>query len=180
MLGKSGVNPALEFMQLVGLPRGVANPPAANLQANLGSGLTFGHNLNNTLLPIRHRLRARQSRRSDRLASGGRPLAQACQPIPYPCCAAVSAADGASAARAKKRWRSAPSSDQPSPSTARVNDGADQPVLPENTKPTARCQHALAERVFRTVPQHQRQHQRRQRIVQLLEHVADDAEGEQH
>src|SRR5262245_17323751 len=38
---------------------------------------------------------------------------------------------------------------------------------------------ALAERILREIPEHEGQHQRRQRVIELLEHVADDAE-QQH
>src|SRR2546427_347695 len=57
-------------------------------------------------------------------------------------------------------------------------DGADQRVGPHDHDVTLRDQHGLTERVFCLVAQHQRQDERRQREVELLEDVARHAEPE--
>ncbi len=54
-------------------------------------------------------------------------------------------------------------------------DPADQPVRPQDRHAALRHQHRLAECVLGAVAQHQREHRRRERVIELLEQVADHA-----
>ena len=55
---------------------------------------------------------------------------------------------------------------------------ADERVRPEDAEVARDAEHRLAERVLGAVAEHQRQHERRQRVVELLQDVADDAEDD--
>src|SRR3989338_6337309 len=60
-------------------------------------------------------------------------------------------------------------------------DGVDRPpyrACEEDGQRALRHDQALAQRVFGEVAEHERQDQRRERIVELLEHVADDTEDQ--
>src|SRR3546814_3415112 len=61
-------------------------------------------------------------------------------------------------------------------------DPADETIRPEDGDISVRKDHRIAEVALGHVAQHQRQHQRRQRIVELLEGIADDDEyrSEEH
>src|SRR4051794_6232226 len=57
-------------------------------------------------------------------------------------------------------------------------DAADERVRPEDRQASLREQHRLAEARLGHVAENERQHHRRERVAQLLEEVADDAEDQ--
>src|SRR6187549_357242 len=57
-------------------------------------------------------------------------------------------------------------------------DRADQWIGEEHHEIAVACDHCLAEGGLRHLAEHQRQHQGRERVVELLEHIADDAEDQ--